>query len=95
MSINRSDLVEKLLIKFSYLSRNDARVAIDVFFDTILSSLHKDKEVTIRGFGTFYNKRRRKAIARNPRTGQLVEVPERQIPAFRAGKLLISKINKK
>ncbi len=95
MSINKSELVEKLLIKFGYLSRNDARVAVDVFFDTILESMEKDKQVTIRGLGTFYNKRRRKAVARNPRTGELVDVPERRIPAFRAGKLIINKINKK
>lgn len=40
--------------------------------------------VLIRGFGTFRMKRRASRMGRNPRTGQLYRIPERDVIVFKA-----------
>lgn len=40
--------------------------------------------VLIRGFGTFRMKRRAPRMGRNPRTGQLYRIPERDVIVFKA-----------
>ncbi len=91
--MTKSELVERLLIKFQYLTRKDAQLAVDVFFKEIRENLLNDREITIRGFGTFFNKKRNKAIARNPRTGEKLTIEARKLPAFKAGKKIISRMN--
>lgn len=54
-------------------------------FDTILAALKNGDRIELRNFGIFYTKKRKKRIGRNPKTGQVVPVPERLIVAFKAG----------
>jgi len=44
--------------------------------------------VQITGFGTFEVRDRAARKARNPQTGEEIDVPARRSPAFRAGKSL-------
>ena len=45
-------------------------------------------KVEIRGFGNFKVRQRNARKARNPRTGEIVEVPAKRVPHFKPAKEL-------
>jgi integration host factor subunit beta len=54
-------------------------------FDTILGALAEGKRIELRNFGVFQVKTRKRRIGRNPKTGEVVPVPERKTVAFKPG----------
>lgn len=54
-------------------------------FDTLLESLKQGKRIELRNFGVFQVKMRKKRIGRNPKTGEVVPVPERRMVVFKPG----------
>jgi nucleoid DNA-binding protein len=80
--MTKADLVEKVSEKTG-LTRTDVAVTIDSLLDTIKKSLEDGNNIEIRGFGTFKVKPRKARKARNPRTGEVVPVPDRNIPVFK------------
>ncbi len=65
-----------------------AEQAVDEVIGTIVSNLKKGEEVSIAGLGIFSVKTRAARSARNPRTGETVQVPAMKVPKFRAAKAL-------
>ncbi len=65
-----------------------AEEIVDLVFDSITNNLKKGEEVSIAGFGIFTVKQRAARQARNPRTGEMVNVAAMKVPKFRAGKAL-------
>lgn len=61
-------------------------------FDTILEILKKEGRIEIRNFGVFQVKKRKKRIGRNPKTGQVIPVPERRSVVFKPGLEMKTKI---
>ena len=61
-------------------------------FDSIIETLVKARRVELRKFGIFEVKRRAARIARNPKTGETVDVPEKLVVAFKPGKVMEEKI---
>ena len=55
-------------------------------FDAIVRSLVDERRIELRNFGVFEVKKRAARKARNPRTGQRVEVPEKYVVTFKPGK---------
>lgn len=55
-------------------------------FDAIVRSLVDERRIELRNFGVFEVKKRAARKARNPRTGQRVEVPEKFVVTFKPGK---------
>lgn len=63
-----------------------AEQVVNGIFDAITDSLKKGEEVSIAGFGIFSAKMRAARTARNPKTGEPVQVPAVRVPKFRAAK---------
>lgn len=61
---------------------------VDKVIDSIISSLKAGDEVSIAGLGIFSVKQRAARQARNPRTGEMVQVAAMKVPKFRAAKAL-------
>lgn len=61
---------------------------VDKVFDTIVGALKGGDEVSVAGFGIFSVKQRAARKARNPRTGEMVNVPATKAPKFRPAKAL-------
>ena len=57
-------------------------------------ALSAGDKVEIRGFGSFTLKKYKGYFGRNPKTGEKVEVKPKQLPVFRTGKDLRSRVNK-
>ena len=60
--------------------------AIDAVFDQITDALKRREKVSITGFGNFEARYSAARTARNPRTGEPVDVAARYSPKFKAGK---------
>ena len=55
-------------------------------FDAIIDTLVREERIELRNFGVFEVKKRAARKARNPRTGDRVEVPEKYVVTFKPGK---------
>jgi len=69
-------------------TKAQAEQAVEVVIETIVDSLKKGGEVSIAGLGIFSTKTRAARQARNPRTGESIQVPSMRVPKFRAAKAL-------
>ena len=66
---------------------------IDAATTIITETLAKGESVTLPSFGTFEVRDRAATTARNPRTGETVEVAAKKVPGFKAGKGLKEAVN--
>ena len=65
------------------ISKKDCARVVDAFLDAIKDALQEQKNIEVRGFGTFKIRHRKTRMARNPRTGSPVEVSARPVPVFK------------
>ena len=63
-------------------------------FDAIVETLVADGRIELRNFGVFEVKRRAARKARNPRTGQRVDVPEKYVVTFKPGKEMEERVRR-
>ena len=66
----------------------ETELVLDSIINSIKSSLANGERVDIRGFGSFFVKRREAREARNPATNERILLDERYIPTFKVSKLL-------
>lgn len=85
--MTKAEIVEDIANKTG-LTKKEVAEAVDQFLESISHALSDGKHYEIRGFGTFKVKGRKSRIARNPRTGEAVPVPERKVPVFKVSKEL-------
>ncbi|HHZ04453.1 MAG: HU family DNA-binding protein [Acetomicrobium sp.] len=86
--MTKSDIVSEVA-KATGMSKKDAAVAVDAFIKSVVDALSKGEEVQIMGFGTFEVRNRAARKGRNPQNPEeIIEIPEKKVPAFRAGKML-------
>jgi integration host factor subunit beta len=83
---NRSNLIDDLAAHFSKLTKSDADFAVSTILDAMADALVAGHRIEIRGLGSFSVTRRPPRIARNPRNGESVAVPEMRVACFKPGK---------
>ena len=92
--MSRQDLIKKLKKKNPKLNQLEIETVIDSFCDNVEKALIEGRKVQLRGFGTFYVKKiKERYSARNPKTGELIYVPEKNKVRFRASKNLKKLMN--
>jgi len=91
--MNRSDLIVKLSRRFPQLTKEDVDVSVNAILDEIVGCLAISGRVEIRGFGVFSIHTRPTRIGRNPKTGEKVAIPEKNVPHFKPGLELRSRVN--
>ena len=85
--MNKSDLANSVHEKIGG-TKVQAEEVVETIISDIVSTLKKGGEVSIAGLGIFSTKQRAARTARNPRTGETVNVPAMRVPKFRAAKAL-------
>jgi len=68
------------------LSQDSVRKAFDAIIDEIIDTMAKGYKIELRGFGVFKVKNRKPVLGRNPKTGDIVKIPERNTPTFKFSK---------
>lgn len=91
--MKKSDLIYLLSKHLEDYNEIDINLSADLIQKSIVESLKKRNRVEIRGFGSFCIRDRKSIRARNPKSGESIELPKRSIPFFRASKLLKQRLN--
>ena len=91
----KSELVQRIADRNPHLYQRDVETIVNAILDEIVEALAQGNRVELRGFGAFATKQRDGRVGRNPRTGELVKVDEKSVPAFKTGKDLRLKLNGK
>jgi len=93
--LSRLDLVKQLKRKNPNLNNSEIEKIIEIFSKCIVDSLKQGRGIELRGFGAFYIKKiKENYSARNPKTGELIYVPEKNKVRFKASKKLKKFLNK-
>lgn len=82
--MNKRELIEEVA-KQTGQSRRVVRDVIETTLESIERSVKKGERVSLPGFGTFERRQRSARTARNPRTGEEINVSAKKVPAFRPG----------
>jgi DNA-binding protein HU-beta len=85
--MNKSDLVDAVAEEVK-LTKTNAGRAIDAIVKSITEAMKNGDNVRLLGFGIFTTAKRAATTGRNPRTGEIIQIPEKRIPRFRAGEIL-------
>ena len=92
----RSDLIREFQKKNPELNLSEIEFIVETFFKTIEKALKEGGKVELRGFGTFFVKKiKEKYNSRNPKTSELIYVPEKIKVRFKTSKKLKELINDK
>ena len=91
--MTKSELILKITNRNSFLYQKDIYNIVDTLFDTVTKALKDGDRVELRGFGTFSTKLRNARIGRNPKTGDPVAIPQKNMPFFKMGKSMKERIN--
>ena len=89
----KKDLIVKLQSQYPKVLNTDIEKMVDVIFKYLSNQLALGHNVEIRGFGMLKVKTTKPRIARNPKTGDKVEVPSKRKISWKSSKLLNIAIN--
>ena len=90
--MNKKDLTV-IVAQQAGISKSSASRALEAVLDTISKALVNDDRVCLVGFGTFKNARTKARAARNPRTGETIQIKAKNRPVFVAGQALKKSVN--
>ena len=91
--MTRSELIARLAERFPQLVAKDADYAVKMILDALTAALVRNDRIEIRGFGSFALNYRPPRVGRNPKSGDKVQVPEKYVPHFKAGKELRERVD--
>jgi integration host factor subunit beta len=91
--MTKSELIAKLADHYRQLDRKDVEVVVKTILAAMIMSLVNGRRIEIRGFGSFDLNHRPARIGRNPMSGKEVQVPEKFVPHFKAGRELRERVD--
>lgn len=91
--MTKSELIARMLKRFPDLGQQGAERLVTRILDEMSHNLIRGNRIELRGFGAFSIRQRDPRTARNPKTGEQVEVEARHTIYFRAGKELREALN--
>jgi len=83
--VTKKEIVKTISDKIG-LTQLKTKKIVQETFDAIVEALVEEKRIELRNFGVFEVKKRAARKARNPRTGDKVDVPEKYVVTFKPGK---------
>ena len=91
--MTKSELIARLAERFPQLVAKDADYAVKMMLDALTAALVRGDRIEIRGIGSFALNYRPPRVGRNPKSGDKVQVPEKYVPHFKAGKELRERVD--
>jgi len=91
--MTKRELIERLCGTGNSLTRHQAESVVNVIFDSMIQALQDGEKIEIRGLGSFTIRERNARVARNPKTGDTVEIPAKKMPFFKTGKELRERVD--
>ena len=82
----KSELVSALNEKLPELQKKDVELALNCILAQLANALVHGERIEIRGFGSFNCRQRPPRIARNPKSGEAINLPAKVAAHFKPGK---------
>jgi len=79
--MTRRDLIDRVAKKFG-IKKKEAGAIVKFIFQEIAETVKKGERVSIQGFGVFELRELKERRIRNPRTGEVLEIPKRKKIVF-------------
>ncbi len=89
--MTKADIVNEIS-KNTGIEKVTVQKAIEAFMDTVKGSLVANRNVYLRGFGSFVVKKRAEKTARNISKNTTIIIPEHNIPSFKPAKSFVTKV---
>ena len=89
--MNKTEFIKAVADKAG-ITLKDAKAAVDASLEVIQDEVAAGNEVAFVGFGTFEKKTRAARKGINPATKQQIDIPETQVPSFKAGAIFKDKV---
>ncbi|MBR7068722.1 MAG: integration host factor subunit beta [Bacteroidales bacterium] len=89
--MTKADIVNEIS-KSTGIEKVTVQRAIEAFMEAVKDSMVKEKNVYLRGFGSFVVKKRAKKTARNISKNTTIVIPEHFVPSFKPAKSFVNKI---
>ena len=86
--------IVKQISERANLTQLKTKEIVQKTFDAIIETLVADHRIELRNFGVFEVKKRAARKARNPRTGERVDVAEKWVVTFKPGKEMRAEVLK-
>ena len=90
--MNKLELISALKNNAT-ISKSEAARVIQIFFESMADAMSQGDRVEIRGLCSFYVKEYKAYTGRNPKTGETIEVPAKNLIHFKPGQLMKQRIN--
>ena len=91
--MNKLELIEAIKTEAG-LMKNEAAGVVKLFFDEMSNAMANGDRVEIRGLCSFYVKKYKAYIGRNPKTGEQVKIKPKKLAFFKCGKELKERVDK-
>ena len=85
--MNKTELIQRVAEETGF-SRKNVEIGLNAAIELITKALAAEEKVQIVGFGAFEVKERPARKARNPKTGEEIQIGARRSPMFKPGKSL-------
>ena len=89
----RSELVRALNEKLPELQVRDVELALNCILRQMADAIVQGERIEIRGFGSFNLHHRPPRVARNPKTGEAINLPAKVALHFKPGKEMRDRVN--
>ena len=80
--------IENQIAEATGLTKTDTAAVVEGFLASVTSAMQQGEHIEIRGFGTFKVVTRASRTGRNPKTGDVVKIPQRPVPVFKPSREL-------
>ena len=91
--MTKADIVNEIA-KSTGFDKSQVLETLELFMEIVKDSLSNDKNVYLRGLGSFIVKTRSQKTARNISQGTTIIIPEHKIPAFKPAKVFMEEVKK-
>ena len=91
--MTKSELVRALSEKLPEIQQWDVELAVNCMLEQMTKALEHGERIEIRGFGSFNIHQRPPRLARNPKTGESVDLPAKTVVHFKPGKQMRDRVN--
>jgi integration host factor subunit beta len=91
--MTKSELITALAERQPNLQKDDVEAEVNCMLEQVADALSKGERIEIRGFGSFDLKSRPARQARNPKTGESVQLAAKVAIYFKSGKEMKDRVN--